>query len=143
MKLGAIGREERSFDAVPTSARAARDFVVRELRDHGATKAEICDYALVVSELATNFIEHGDGARVTVSVESADPGWWEVSIVGDVSEPPDGVLRPDTWRVAGADAASGRGLGIVRHLMDSILTSATDHQVRIQCRRRRADAPTV
>ena len=140
MNLGAIGREPRIFDAVPTSARAARQFVTGELRDLGATRAEICDYALVVSELATNIIEHGDGAQLSVYVDDADPEWWEVSVVGRASDTPDHVLRPETWTVASANEASGRGLGIVRHLMDNILTAARDGEVTFQCRRRRAAA---
>jgi anti-sigma regulatory factor (Ser/Thr protein kinase) len=121
------------------SARAARQFVTEELRLHGATSTVIGDYALVVSELAANIIEHGDGSDLIVSVDVADPQWWEVAVVGGASATSSQVLHPDKWTVVGADQASGRGLGIVRHLMDHIVTDATDGQVSVRCRRRRAD----
>jgi hypothetical protein len=42
--------------------------------------------------------------------------------------------------VAAADQPSGRGLGIVRHLVDDIVTDSTDGQISIRCRRRRVIA---
>lgn len=141
MNVGAIDREQRTFEAVPTSARAARQFVIEILRQHGATTTVIGDYALVVSELATNIIEHGGGSRLVICVDVADSEWWEVEVVGGTSATFNQVLQPDTWTVAGAEQTSGRGLGIVRHLMDHVATDTTDGQVSIRCRRRRAEAP--
>lgn len=141
MNVGAIDREQRTFEAVPTSARAARQFVIEILRQHGATTTVIGDYALVVSELATNIIEHGNGSRLVICVDVADPEWWEVEVVGGTPATSNQVLQPDTWTVAGAEQASGRGHGIVRHLMDHVATDTTDGQVSIRCRRRRAEAP--
>ena len=140
MNVRALGCERRSFDAVPASARAARRFVTDELRQNGATGAVISDYALAVSELVTNIIEHGDGSLLTVSVDCGDPQWWEVSVVGQASETPDHVLQPENWTVAGANETCGRGLGIVRHLMDTVVTASADGQLSILCRRRRGDA---
>ncbi|MBK5331858.1 MAG: hypothetical protein JJD93_07800, partial [Ilumatobacteraceae bacterium] len=54
MNASAIDRVQQTFEAVPTSARAARQFVTSTLRAHGAANSVISDYALVVSELATN-----------------------------------------------------------------------------------------
>ncbi len=140
MNVGASDREERTFEAVPTNARAARQFVAEILRQHRASTRVISDYELVVSELATNIIEHGNGSRLVICVDVADPEWWEVEVVGGTSTATDQVFQPDTWTVAGADQASGRGLGIVRHLMDHIASDRTDGLVSIRCRRRRTAA---
>ncbi len=139
MNTSAVDREQKSFEAVPTSARAARQFVTDTLRAHGAAPDLTRDYVLVVSELATNIIEHGDGSHLIIYLDVADNEWWEVEIVGGSSTPPPQLLDPDTWVVAAADDGSGRGLGIVRHLMDDISIASNDGQLSIRCRRRRAD----
>ena len=140
MNGSAVDREQHAFEAVPTSARAGRQFVTDTLRDHGATVKVISDYALAVSELVTNIIEHGNGSKLTILIDVVDPDWWEVEIVGGASNAPGHLLHPATWTVADADEASGRGLGIVRHLMDEILSDTADGQVSIRCRRRRDSA---
>ena len=140
MNASALDREQRTFEAVPASARASRQFVTDTLRTHGADPQLVRDFVLVVSELATNIIEHGDGSRLVIYVDVEDQTWWEVEVVGGSATPPAQLLEPDTWIVASADDASGRGLGIVRHLMDDISTGSNAGQVSIRCRRRRAIA---
>ena len=140
MNASAIDRVQQTFEAVPASARAARQFVTNTLRSHGAAPSLISDYALVVSELATNIIEHGDGSDLVIFLDVADSEWWGMEVVGGASTAPGHVLEPASWTVASADEPSGRGLGIVRHLMDEIVTDTTDGQVSIRCRRRRVDA---
>lgn len=137
MNARAVDREQQSFDAIPSSARLARRFVSETLRLYGATDELISDYSLVVSELATNIIEHGDGSTMVVFLDIADPGWWELEVAGGATNPGSQLLRPETWTVAGSYEASGRGLGIVRHLMDDIATSFSGGRVSIRCRRRR------
>jgi anti-sigma regulatory factor (Ser/Thr protein kinase) len=139
MNASEIDREQKSFDPVPTSARAARQFVSETLRSNGATPKVIGDYALAVSELTTNIIEHGNRTSLIVFVDIADTDWWEVEVAGGAAAPARELLEPDTWTVAGADEVSGRGLGIVRHLMDEISSDITGGQISIRCRRRRAE----
>jgi anti-sigma regulatory factor (Ser/Thr protein kinase) len=139
MNASDVDRENRTFEGVPTSAGAARRFVSDTLREHGASNAAIGDFALAVSELATNIIEHGDGSRLTVYVDISDSTCWELEVVGGHCRPDSHVLRPDTWAVAAADDKSGRGLGIVRHLMDEIFAESTDNGISIRCRQRRAE----
>jgi anti-sigma regulatory factor (Ser/Thr protein kinase) len=136
----ALDREQKTFEAVPTSARAARLFAADTLLAHGASPRVAKDFALIVSELTTNIIEHGDGSTLVIFLDVADPDWWEVEVVGGATTPPEKLLQPDTWSVAGAEEPSGRGLGIVRHLVDEVATRTNDGQVSIRCRRRRADA---
>jgi anti-sigma regulatory factor (Ser/Thr protein kinase) len=140
VNASAVDREQKTFESVPRSARAARQFVADTLRLHGAGPQIIRDYALIVSELATNIIEHGDGSSLVIFLDVADPQWWELEVVGGSSSAPDELLRPDTWAVASADEASGRGLGIVRHLVDDIFTGIKSGQISIRCRRRRTEA---
>ena len=137
MNASAIDRVQQTFEAVPASARAARQFVTNTLRAHGAVPSVISDYALVVSELASNIIEHGDGSDLVIFLDVADSEWWGMEVVGGASTAPGRVLEPATWMVAAADEPSGRGLGIVRHLMDEIVTDISNGQVSIRCRRHR------
>ena len=140
MNVSTVDREQQTFEAVPISARAARQFVTETLRSHGATVQVMKDYALVVSELATNIIEHGDGSSLVIFIDVAHADWWEVEVVGGSSAPSAQLLQPETWTVASAEKASGRGLGIVRHVMDDISTGSNDGQVSIRCRRRKMAA---
>lgn len=140
MNASAVDREQHVFEAVPTSARAGRQFVTDTLREYGAPVKVISDYALAVSELVTNIIEHGDGSNLTIVIDVAHPDWWEVEVVGGSQRAPHHLLHPETWSVADADDASGRGLGIVRHLMDDIISDIAGGQVSIRCRHRRNPA---
>ncbi len=139
MDTSAIDREQRTFESAPTSARAARQFVRDLLRQHGATAAALDDCALVVSELVTNIIEHGEGSPFVILVDVTDPIWWDIEVTGAAIDAPPLVLEPQTWTVARAEDVSGRGLGIVRHLMDQVTTDTSGGQLSVRCRRRRSD----
>ena len=132
--------EHRAFDAVPASARAVRQYVTDLLLLDGAPTAVISDFSLVVSELVTNVIEHSGGARLEVSLDLADPQWWRLEVIGAAPIAPKQLSAPETWTVAGANAVSGRGLGIVRKLMDDVMISAADDRVTVTCCRRRSDS---
>jgi anti-sigma regulatory factor (Ser/Thr protein kinase) len=134
---GASQRQFLKFQAVPATARPARRFVADTLRAQGATSDEIVDIALVASELVSNIIEHGDGLELSLAV-NATPDAWELSVVGGRCPPDSLVLRPEKWNVARADEHSGRGLGIVRQLMDDISVDTSAGTVCVSCRRRRA-----
>lgn len=138
MSIEARDREQRDFAAVPASSRAARTFVSAALRAGGATAGVISDYELVVSELTANLIEHGDGSGLTVSIDVADEQWWEVAVVGTTAAVGAPMMAaPATWTLAGPFEPSGRGLGIVRQLMDEVDTDSADGHLTIRCRRRR------
>ena len=139
MNGSAVDREQRTFEAVPASAGAARRFVAEILRINGGSNGVVADFALVVSELTTNIIEHGDGSSLIIFVDVSDPGSWGLEVVGGQCRADSRVLRPETWAVAGADDTSGRGLGIVRHLMDEVSADSRDDQVSIRCRKQRID----
>ena len=138
MDGSAVDRQRRTFAAAPASARAARQFVAELLHAHGASTGIIGDYALVVSELVTNVIEHTAGPDVEIIVNVAEPGWWEIDVVGGPPMAPKQMLAPELWTIAAAHEASGRGLGIVRQLMDDVVTDVAVDRVSVRCRRRRS-----
>lgn len=138
MSADATRPQRRAFDAVPASARAVRQYVAELLRLDGAPDAVISDFSLVVSELVTNVIEHSGGAHLEVALQVADPQWWRLEVIGAAAISPKQLSRPETWTVAGANAVSGRGLGIVRKLMDDVVISAAGDRVTVMCRRRRS-----
>ena len=139
MNTSAIDREQRTFESVPTSARAARQFATELLLRYGATPTAVDDCALVISELVTNIIEHGDGSTFVIVLDVSDPEWWDIEVTSGAPDAPQLVLEPETWAVAGAEDVSGRGLGIVRHLMDHVSTDSTGGQLSVRCRRRRSE----
>ncbi len=126
----------RSYPSAPPSARAARDFVVGELRRATATDRVVADFELIVSELVTNSVQYGSGAEIMVGVDTVAVGWYTVSISSGVDGalPP---LDPASWTVAAAEQRSGRGLGIVRSLADDLTVAVNDGRLVIVCRRRR------
>lgn len=139
MNISAVDREQQIFEAVPASARAARKFVGEILRQRGAPVPVVVDFKLIVSELVANAIEHGDESGLTVSVDFSDHQWWEIEVVGGNANSASKMKQPNTWTVAGSEQVSGRGLGIVRQLMDEVVSDISDGRIRIQCRRRRSE----
>jgi anti-sigma regulatory factor (Ser/Thr protein kinase) len=134
-----IGHPRRSFGAGPEAPRLIRDFVTEALSLFAAPENLIDDMRLAASELAANGVEHGDGTGVTVAVD-CDDTWWTLQVESssaDHSTP----TRPDRWVVAPAEAVSGRGLGIVRRLMDDVETWSRRGTIVIVCRRRRSPGP--
>lgn len=137
MNNAVADRHEQAFAATAGSARLARVFVRDSLRSHGVGASIIGDFQLVVSELTANAIEHGNGSDVVVLVDLADPAWWAISVGGGVDGSVKHLLDPELWTVASSHLGSGRGLGIVRHLMDRVDVSLDEGCLRIRCLLRR------
>jgi anti-sigma regulatory factor (Ser/Thr protein kinase) len=137
-QLRVSDREERSFPAVTESARAARRFVSQILVRGGASSKVLDDFQLVVSELVSNVIEHGDGTDLVVYVDSTDPTSWEIEVVGGLATENNRLLHPGAWTIAAANEPSGRGLAIVRYLMDTVTAEISNGYVSIRCGRHRS-----
>jgi len=133
-----VRQHKMRFEAVPPTARTARRFVAEVLRTHGATTDEISDVTLVASELVSNIIEHGACPTLVIVLDVADPEVWQLSVVGGPYSGDSVVLKPENWSVAHPDDQSGRGLGIVRQLMDEISVDRSAGNLGVICRRRRA-----
>lgn len=127
----------RSFDAVPFAASAARSFVATTLRDAAVPAPTVDDFKLAISELVSNIVEHGAGGGFDVCIDLTHPDDWRVGIecaAADVGpRPPD----PVAWTLAGPDELSGRGLGIVRALMDEVDVHTAAGRLTINCSVRR------
>lgn len=137
MNLSAADREHQIFDSVPASARAARKFVGEILRQRHVPNSVVVDFRLVASELVSNVIEHGDGMGLTVFGEFSDEHWWEIGVVAGTTPSSSKLKQPNGWTIAGNEDRTGRGLGIVRQLMDDVITHTSDGQISVRCRRRR------
>lgn len=123
----------RSFRATPANGRAIRAFVRDALRAADVSDEVAADVELVVSELATNAIEYGAGEELTVEVDVTG-SWLEVAVTC-VSDAAPALRAWRTWAIAPPDARSGRGLGIVRRLMDDVHVEARDGRMTVRCRR--------
>ena len=140
MNISAIDREQQIFEAIPASAGGARKFVSEILRLRDAPDSVVVDFRLVVSELVANAIEHGDGVGLTVRVDFSDYHWWEIEVVSGLAKNGNKMKQPNEWAVAGNENRSGRGLGIVRKLMDDVVTDISDGLVSVRCRQRRVES---
>lgn len=130
-----VGALVRSFRATPTSGRAIRSFVRDALGEAHVPDHVVADVELVVSELAGNAIEHGAGDELTVEVDATRRPWLTISVTC-VGEAAPALRAWRTWAIAPPDARSGRGLGIVRRLMDDVDVEARGGRVTVRCRRR-------
>lgn len=124
-----------SLPSRPASLPAARRYVADELTRLGASPDVVNDYRLAISELVTNVVEHGGAELLDVRVRASST-WWDVAVVGGRSLPGE-LATPEGWLVAAPFDRSGRGLGIVRHVMDQIQIDSDDGRLCVHCLKRR------
>jgi len=139
MNISAVDREQQIFEAIPASAGGARKFVGEILRLRDAPDSVVVDFQLVVSELVANAIEHGDGDGLTVRVDCSDHHWWEIEVVSGLANNGYKIQQSKELEIAGNEHSSGRGLGIVRKLMDDVVTDISAGLVTVRCRQRRVE----
>lgn len=126
----------RIYPSEPFSAREAREFATAEVRHAAARNSVVDNVGLIVSELVTNAIQHGDGSAIAVSIDHRSDTHLMVTVNSGVAanRPP---LDPANWMAAPHDQPSGRGLGIVRHLADDTELTLVAGRLGITCRLRR------
>lgn len=114
-RLG-LRHERFQLPAHGASVAAAR----RRVRSHlpaWGFGAEVCDAAeLVISELFTNALVHTASDQILCVIRADDPN--ERAVYVEVADQGGGPVGP-TARKAGADDESGRGLMLVRALVDA------------------------
>jgi DNA-binding CsgD family transcriptional regulator/anti-sigma regulatory factor (Ser/Thr protein kinase) len=121
MKESNSSRHRRHvFAASPSSVRDARAFVASVLTDARLPTEVMSTLRLVVSELVSNAVEHC-GGDVEVGLDLSDDQWLEVAVSGR-SDVPAVWADSSQWVIASPDGRSGRGLGIVRSLVDDLST---------------------
>ncbi|HTH05001.1 MAG TPA: ATP-binding protein [Ilumatobacteraceae bacterium] len=126
-------RSVRRFPSAATHIKSARDCVAEALACRGASGDVIEVFRLAASELAANVIEHGHSLFWTLAVTVSVDRWTMEVVGGDARPPSNEVLHPESWNVPDADRRGGRGLGIVRALMDGVEVDAVRGLVRVTC----------
>jgi anti-sigma regulatory factor (Ser/Thr protein kinase) len=127
--MAASARRSRRFPSSTASIRAARVFVADLLDAETPDWDRRGDVLLATSELVTNAVEHGgtdfigvdvaiDAGSVTVAVDSALTG-----SIGD----------PAMWVGPAAAGPNGRGLMIVRSVVDEVMVSDGDGRLVVRC----------
>ena len=101
-----------SLKAAPAELAALRDGLRAWLVDHELDEETERSTVLAVSEAAANAVEHGygcDGEGVVTVMASLDDGWVHVE-----------VRDEGTWQEGRGDGDRGRGLAIIRSIMDRL-----------------------
>ena len=117
-------RSEADPAELSTVRRRIRDY----LNDVGTASEIVEDIELVVSELATNVIEHTTSTSLTILVGRVDDDWYvDVADVDDLSIL-DEVALPNMTEPA------GRGLFVVSSIVDDIQIVHESGAYAIRCR---------
>ena len=133
-----LGDEWLRLAAHGSAPAAARRHVSEWLSAHDAAPEVVHDLALAVSELAANVVQHSGTEWVFVRIDDAHPGWWTLEVVGGPRQLPDHLKDPTQWTVAAPDSRrGGRGLGIVRSVVDEVEVDERGDELAIRCRRAR------
>jgi anti-sigma regulatory factor (Ser/Thr protein kinase) len=127
--VGTARHSARRFPAATASIRAARTFVDDEVTTAVAEWARLGDLLLVTSELVTNAIEHGGAGDVGVVVDVAE----DIVVLTVTSALTDTIDDPAMWVGPTAAGPSGRGLMIVRSVVDEVEVSDGDGRLAIRC----------
>ena len=131
MSVGVPSRSQRDLPSNADAPRVARRFVRDALVRLRAPEELTRDFELAVSELIANLVEYGDGDDITVCID-ADERQWTMEVRGGRVIPP--ALRdPTAWHVSDVDQDRGRGLGIVRAVIDAIRVERQDGVVVVHC----------
>lgn len=106
-----------------------RHSVRRFVEALGGDDSVLDDLELVVSELATNVLQHTASPKLSVIVRRT-PDRWEITVADAEDIPPfDTLALPDT------DRPAGRGLFVVQALMDDVALVEVDGAQVIRCSR--------
>jgi anti-sigma regulatory factor (Ser/Thr protein kinase) len=113
--------------AQPSELSGIRSGVRMFVERTGGDRGVAADLELVVSELATNVIEHTTAATISVLMERDATGWTiQVAHVDDASML-DNLSLPD------ATSLTGRGLFVVSSLVDTLEVIDTDNVRAVRC----------
>ena len=120
-----------------SASSSARRHVANWLRARGAAPDEIDDLSLAASELAANVVQHGDADELFVRLDDSDSGRWTLEVVGGRNVLPAHLADPTSWMVSHPDSSHGRGLGIVRTVVDDVEVLTDLDVLAIRCHRLR------
>jgi anti-sigma regulatory factor (Ser/Thr protein kinase) len=97
----------------------------------GGDRATVHDLELVTSELATNVIDHTAATTITVTIERTADAW--ILQVDDVAHP---FVPADVVVLPAISQPAGRGLFVVKALVDELEVVETSTSRALRCRRR-------
>lgn len=122
-----------TLPAETASVPAGRRFVRSVVEPHVRDAPVIADLELMASELVTNAVEHGADHPIQMTVSAAqDQVVLSVTSHGNATE----VGPGSAWSVADVTSITGRGLGIVRALADTVDVGWHDDAVTITVERK-------
>lgn len=129
---GHVGdRFRRRYPARPESLRPMRLALSRWLADHDVPPAVIADVTLAVGEAAANAVEHAyrsPGGMVHITAGAGPTG---ITLA---------VRDHGVWQRQPAPADRGRGLPLIRAVMDEVRVHATPAGTTVRMRKRRDEA---
>jgi anti-sigma regulatory factor (Ser/Thr protein kinase) len=129
-------REEidRRFPRDSSQLADIRRFVRTWFEQHDVSPLLIDDFELAVSELSTNATQHGSGPAIDVRL-AVDSGSLSAVVAADTERPGD-IGSVESWHIAPPAALSGRGLGIVAAVMDTVEFSSDGGRASFRCQRK-------
>jgi anti-sigma regulatory factor (Ser/Thr protein kinase) len=117
----------------PVEVGGARRAVHDYLHRLGVPAGVVDDMQLAVSELVTNAILHGRPGTLRLEVELSRPRGVILRVIND--GPVAAIPPVEEWRPAHPLAISGRGLGIVRQLVDHAEVVGDEATATVVCHR--------
>ncbi len=127
---GAVAAIEVSVPAQTDELSGLRRIVREYIESAGGNRSTADDLELVVSELATNVIEHTASPTITVTIERTPQAW--MIEVSDVEDP---FVLSDVAVLPAISGRAGRGLFVVRSLVDDLEIVETPTSRALRCRR--------
>jgi hypothetical protein len=109
----------------------ARRFVTDALLRYGAPDDVVQAMRLVASELASNVLLD-DRDHATITVEGGDDGWG-LQVAGGWQPAGHLLWEPERWQLNRDHRSTGRGLGLVRSLVDEVEVHDVCHQAVVDC----------
>lgn len=120
------------FPSLPASPRRAREFVRERLAGTSCSDQAVRTLELVVSELVANAVEHGSGDDIVVDL-GFDNGEGAVTLaVRSCTADVDAGFPSGPFAVPTAEQRSGRGLAMVRSLVDTLWASLDGRVLTVQ-----------
>lgn len=127
---GAVAPVDVEAPALAEELADLRCAIRRYVESSGGDPATADDLELVVSELATNVIDHTTSPTISITIERTSDEWLiEVADVGNHFVLPAVAGLPPTFE------RTGRGLFVVRSLVDHVEIVDAPNSHVIRCRR--------
>ena len=120
-------RLELTLAADPSELASMRALLRRWLARAEGTEDDVAEILAATGEAAANAIEHGSHAK---------GGQWELTGLLDGREVDITVRDHGSWREVGSRTTGGRGLGLMRALMDSVEVARGPDGTVVRMRRR-------